>query len=203
MSLKLRLLSIYTPKFLLRRELEDLDLRTTAALQTLLKEQDPKATDSRIESRQNSLEKKREAMAWTHNQLVKELVDAVGREKAIQLGRKRLFQVGKEIGERAGKRLGVSDSLEDMIRAARIMYKVLGIEFDVLKDEKGTKMMVYQCALSQYYSADACAVLSAADEGVVQGLNPRIEMRFVDRMTSGNRNCVARIDLAEMKEVGG
>ncbi len=202
MSLKLRLLSIYTPKFLLKRELDDLDSKTTTALRQLLKEQSLQKVASTVPSQSNSLESKREEMAKTHNELVLALTEAMGREKAVELGRERLFQVGMEIGRRAGKRLGVSNSLEDMIRAAKIMYKVLGINFNILRDEKGTKMMVYQCALSHHYTPDACEVLSAADEGVVQGLNPDISMRFVERITSGHRNCVARIDVLE-KEVGG
>ena len=83
------------------------------------------------------------------------------------------------------------------------MYKALGIEFHIVRDEQGVRMIVYQCALSQYYSPDACEVLSAADEGVVQGLNPKIKMRFVERMTSGQRNCIARIDVSEIEQVSG
>jgi hypothetical protein len=137
-------------------------------------------------------------MAAAHNARVNALVEALGRERAVREGREALFPVGVMLGKEAKKRLGVGDGPDDLERAARILYRALGIEFTLEKRPDGAMMMrVHRCALAGHYTPEACEVLSAADEGVVSGLNPKLAMRFVQRMTGGSAVCIACI-----REVG-
>jgi hypothetical protein len=72
---------------------------------------------------------------------------------------------------------------------------VLGIDFEVKNTEKGIVLVVNRCQLAGHYSPDTCLVLSATDEGVVQGLNPHLSMRFHKRMAAGSPCCLAPITL--------
>ncbi|MCX6649029.1 MAG: L-2-amino-thiazoline-4-carboxylic acid hydrolase [Candidatus Bathyarchaeota archaeon] len=142
-----------------------------------------------------SINERRAAMASNHNALVKALIDGIGEDKAVEIGRAALFKVGQDLGEEARIRFSVGDSLEDLILAARVMYKVLGIDFDVHGGGKELTIEIDRCALSETYSEITCMVTSAADEGVVRGLNPSVRMRFETRITSGYPTCVARIKI--------
>jgi len=132
-------------------------------------------------------------MAYAHNIRVKALLKALGEEDALKIGRNALFKAGMKLGQEARQRLGVGDSLQDLIRAARVLYRVLGIEFRVQQSGDEVFMIVEKCSLSSYYTAMTCKILSAVDEGVVQGLNPNINLNFTERMTDGPSECVACI----------
>jgi hypothetical protein len=112
-----------------------------------------------------------------------------------------MFREGLILGHKFRRILGVGSSLEDLISAARILYKVLGIKFDIKKNKTGEIVMVVNhCDLSEYYRPDTCRVLSAADEGVVQGLNPKIKMKFQERITEGASCCLAPIHMEDDKK---
>lgn len=197
MSLRLVVLSWWTPKYIIRRELDHVSDLTTAALTSLLATHAPAplveiAREDVRPSR--TIEEKRTTMAKKHTTLVKVLEDATGRARAIEMGREALFEVGKKLGKEARDKLGVGDEPRDLIRAARIMYRVLGITFEVEQiSSANAKLIVDRCALSKGYSELTCLVLSATDEGVVRGLNPGAQMRFEERMTSGCAKCVATV----------
>jgi hypothetical protein len=143
---------------------------------------------------EGNLDDRRAAMASAHNGRVGALVEALGMEKAVELGRQALFPVGVVLGREAKARLGVGESRADLERAARVLYRALGIHFTLEDAADGTMLMrVDRCALASQYTTEACAILSAADEGVVAGLNPRLTMRFEQRMTDGPAECLARI----------
>jgi hypothetical protein len=89
--------------------------------------------------------------------------------------------------------LGVGSSFHDLETAAKILYKILGINFKIENKEGNVIMVVNRCALSKYYSPEACMVLSAADEGVVRGLNENMNMQFKERITEGASECIACI----------
>ena len=55
-------------------------------------------------------------------------------------------------------------------------------------------MIVNRCDLSKYYSHEVCIILSAADEGVVHGLNENMNMQFKKRITEGASECTACIN---------
>ena len=146
-----------------------------------------------------NLDERRKIMAITHNKLVERMVSTMGREEAIEKGRKAMFNEGLSLGTKFKKILGVGNSFDDLFTAARILYDVLGIKFSIKEvEEEGENgkiaMVVSHCALAEYYTPDTCRVLSAADEGVVQGLNPSVRIKFVKRITEGCFECLAPIN---------
>jgi hypothetical protein len=182
---------------MMAREIERIWSTTDAALDALLAEHAP---EYQMEGRQEPgrrLEERRAAMALSHERKVRALIEAVGRERAISLGREALFPVGLALGKDARDRLGIKDTKEDLLRAAGVLYRILGIEFIVESGPGGDRMEVIRCALSQHYSREACMVLSALDEGAVSGLSPRGSMLFDERITDGSPRCVARIEFRE------
>jgi hypothetical protein len=203
MSLRLRALAKRTPERVLAKELSRVDELTTAALDGLLERHAPGALarlGPRPEGSGADLEGRRDSMAAAHEARVKALVDAVGRERAVNLAREELFRVGIRLGEEARARLGVGDALEDLVLAAKVLYRVLGIEFRVEREGSGGAVIrVDRCALAQRYSDDTCLALSATDEGVVNGLNPRVTMVFEERLTAGAPECVARLHIGDVE----
>ncbi|MDW5562087.1 MAG: hypothetical protein SA339_02590 [Methanomassiliicoccus sp.] len=196
MSLRLTIASRWMPRFLMSREVQRIEARTNATLDALLRSagsHPPEGTKARAKD----LEGHRAAMAGGHEIRVRALIDALGREEAIRAARSALNDTGMELGREAKASLGVGGSSEDLMRAAAVMYRILGIEFSVLDTPDGRRMAVRRCALSQVYSHDACLMLSAVDEGVVSGLNPMASMRFTERMTGGAPCCLASITLKE------
>jgi hypothetical protein len=208
MGLRLRLASLWLPGPLLVRELERIAERTTAALDSLLEDHAPESLREirRVEETPatGSLEQRRAAMAVAQNARVEALVGAIGREEAIRLGRSSLHEVGVGLGREVRRRLGVGDDPMDLVRAARLLYRVLGIGFRV-EWQGGDKavLLVDRCALAESYSDEACLVLSAVDEGVVRGLSPRLGMSFEERIAAGAPRCVACINADSFEGAGG
>jgi hypothetical protein len=197
MNLKLILASWWTPRSVLIRELDRVAELTIRALDDLLAEHATSARSFSMQKRPSGkrLEDRRASMAEAHNKRVSALIDTLGAEEAVMVGREPMFKVGVQLGQEARRRLGVGTGMKDLVRAARIMYKVLGIEFKIEWNTLGgVTMRVSRCSLADSYSLEACMILSAADEGVVRGLNPCISMRFTERITSGSPVCVACID---------
>jgi len=208
MGLKLRLLSWWTPKWFLKRGLNELAHSTINGLEEVLIKQAPEywkdSEDLKYSSNiflKGNLQEQRMSMASIHKELVKTMIDAFGHDDAIILGRKVMFREGLALGNKFRIILGVGTSLEDLISAARILYKVLGIKFDIKEYETSEIVMVVNhCALAEYYGPDTCRVMSAADEGVVQGLNPKIKMKFQERITEGATCCLAPIHMEDDKK---
>lgn len=187
-----------TPRYIISRELDHVSDLTSAALESLLEAHAPEALgETQREELQPSetIDERRSAMAKKHATLVMALEKAVGRDKAVALGRDALFTVGWNLGKETHDKLGMDDSPRDLVRAARILYRILGIEFRVeWVGQTRAKLIVERCALAREYSELTCSVLSATDEGVIRGLNPRACMRFEEKMTGGCARCIAAIE---------
>ncbi len=194
MSLKLDLLSFWMPEFIIRKEIKYLADVTIGELDRLIMENAPSQLKSleNPQLKENSRNMRME-MASAHENRVNLLIQVLGRDKAIPLGREALFSTGQKLGSQLKERLGVGESLTELVKAAHILYKVLGIDFKVKSTEKGMVLVVNHCQLASYYSPDTCLVLSATDEGVVQGLNPHLSMKFHKRMATGSSCCLAPI----------
>ncbi len=137
-------------------------------------------------------------MARTQAKLVEALTSAIGHEGAVKLGRETLFSVGQNLGKQARSRLGVGNGPDDLTKAARILYRVLGITFHLeWYDHSDATVIIDHCDLAQQYSKLSCEVLSATDEGVIKGLQPNLTMKFKEYMTSGCKNCFADMNLDE------
>jgi L-2-amino-thiazoline-4-carboxylic acid hydrolase len=200
MGLKLRLLSWWTPQWFLKRGLNELAYSTINGLEELLIKQEIKFDKIVISNiLRGNFQERRRTMANLQNQLVKTMLETLGHDKTMKLGREAMFKEGLALGCKFKKMLGVGNSLEDLISAASILYKVLGIKFSLKRKNNGMVMVVNNCVLAEYYNPDTCRVLSAADEGVVQGLNPNLKMEFQERITEGAPCCVAPIYQKENK----
>jgi predicted ArsR family transcriptional regulator len=143
-----------------------------------------------------SIEERRTAMAVKHSNLVKRLAEVLGKEEAIRLGREAMFKIGEKLGSETCQKLGVGRSLKDLIKAAKILYRILGIEFEVeLQNPTNAVLIIKRCALAANYTELTCQILSATDEGTIRGLNQNMNMTFTERITSGQPKCKARITL--------
>lgn len=212
MGLRLRILSWWTPGWFLKKSLDDLADSTINGLEKVLNEYYASESEAKKLNESSTFhgsktalkgnwEGKRREMAAAHNELVETLMKTIGPDKAISRGREAMFQEGLFLGRRFKKILGVGDGLEDLITAARIMYTVLGIDFVVGENGNDEMVMVVNhCSLADNYNSNTCRILSAADEGVVQGLNPNIQMRFVKRITQGHDHCLAYLKIKSVNE---
>ena len=199
MGLRLRLLSWWTPKYIIRRELAYVSDHTTIAIESLLAKY--RSTEFAAATKQQmpvSLEQQRANMAQTHAKLVETLEAELGHEKAVTLCRETLFSIGESLGIQTRSRLGVGNNPKDMIEAAKILYRIFGIEFHIKwLDKSKATLIIDRCALAEHYSKLTCEVLSATDEGIIQGLQPNAKMLFKEYMTSGCKNCRADIHFNE------
>ena len=193
MSIKLRILSIWLPESILIRELE----RTSDLIDEHLDRLFSRYSISQptVEKPvKGNLKERRTVMATGQNLRVNTLVDAMGLEKALELGRDEMFKAGYKMGCEAQKRLGVGRNIKDAIVAARILYKVLGINFTVEESGENIVIRVKSCELAAQYSPETCKIMSAADEGVLKGLNKYMDMKFIKRITEGAEECTACIN---------
>jgi hypothetical protein len=199
-GLRLLILSWWTPKYIIRKELENISDRTTTALKALIAKDALKEVDvtSQKRTRPPSIQEQRASMAQTQAELVETLEAKIGHEEAVRIGREAMFLVGQNLGKQARTTLGVSDNPKDLARAAKILYRVLGIEFHLeWHDESRATAIIDRYALAEQYSKLTCEVLSATDEGVINGLQPKVTMKFKEYMTSGCKTCRANITLDE------
>lgn len=205
MSFRLACASFFVAPWVSRRELDRIAAATTAALDALLAERAPESLkvihrDERGVAR--GLAQRRGVMAQAHNVRIAALCDALG-EEGIRLARRALYRVGVELGEEARRRLNVGETEEDLLAAARLLYRILGIRFRAeYAGSNGARVRIDRCALSRVYSPETCLALSAADEGVIAGLHPGARLRFVERMTEGQSACLAWLKVHADEEEG-
>jgi hypothetical protein len=195
-GLRLLILGWWTPKYLIRKELKNISDQTTTALKSLISKYPIKEVDVTNQKQQlpTSIQQQRADMAQTQAKLVETLEAAIGHEEAVRRGRDALFSIGQNVGRQTRIKLGVSDKPKDLSKAAKILYRVLGIEFHLeWLDNLNAKVFIDRCALAEQYSKLTCEVLSATDEGVIKGLQPNVTMKFEEYMTSGCKNCRAAI----------
>lgn len=194
MSLRLTIVSLWMPRSMMAREVERIRASTDAALDELLARYAPDSVVENPNMAVHRLEDRRAAMAQGHERKVRALVQSLGRERAISLGREALFRAGLALGEEAKARLGVKDSRSDMLKAAGVLYHILGIDFVIVAGPEGERMEVSRCSLSRHYSEETCRVMSAVDEGTFKGLCPAAGLRFIRHITDGSPRCVAIVD---------
>jgi hypothetical protein len=201
MSFRLKVASALASRSTLRRELARVAEMTTAVLDEMLEDHAPDALEKvRSEDHflREDLDHLRWAMADDHRRRVHALVDAVGEEVALREGRRRMGPAGERLGAEARQRLGVDDSTEDLVAAAKLLYKVLDIGFEVEeRDDGSVTLHIGRCGLSDEYDGLTCRLMSAADAGMIRGLNPSARMEFRSRMTEGATECLADITFEE------
>jgi hypothetical protein len=197
LGLRLLFLSWWTPKYIIYQELARVDALTTNTLEALLRKFSTNSKEEKTKKEatsKGSIEQKRDAMALKHTNLVNSLVEVLGKEEAIRRGREAMFKIGEELGREICHKLGVGKSLKDLSKAAKILYRILGIEFEFeLQDSANAVLTINRCVFATNYSELTCQILSATDEGTVKGLNENMKMTFTQVMTSGLTECKAKI----------
>jgi len=101
--------------------------------------------------------------------------------------RERLRLEAREFGLALRGRLGVRSRPEAM-RAARVLYRMLGID---LHASLSGSITVRSCAFAATYGCDTCALMAAMDEGLFAGLVGEGRLEFATRLTEGAGRCVA------------
>lgn len=206
MNIKLFLLSIWVPQYFLKKELNLLAQVTLNQLDRLLQIHSPQSLSEMPELKlpfKGNLEDIRAKMAQEHNIRVKILSDSLGPEETIKIARPQMFNTGYELGLDIKNRLGLNDDLNDLIRAAKLLYQVLGIDFEFHEDDSCKPyhlkrcITIKHCSLAHYYLPLTCQVLSGTDEGVVSGLNSQVKMVFKEKITEGAPACFAAIEMKE------
>jgi len=203
MNARLAAASLWLPPWTVRREFERVAAATTSVLDSLLEQHLPGALEA-IRRDEAPLRgrprRRRTALAAAHTVRVARLVEVLGREEGIGEARRALFDAGVALGKEARQRLGVGRNRHELLSAARILYRVLGIRFRAeWRTPDEATVRIDRCALARGYSPEACLALSATDAGVVAGLWPGARLEFDERITEGREACIAHLNLPEAR----
>lgn len=109
------------------------------------------------------------------------------RRGAIEPIRQQLRQGGHALGQELRAQLHIANH-EQAMRAARLVYRAIGIE---LQGEAQGKITISSCFFSGYYSPSVCQLISALDEGLLSGLSNGGRLTFTQRITEGCDCCSA------------
>ncbi len=118
-------------------------------------------------------------------------------EQALQEGRDitaikaSLFHNAYPLGEKLHRWFGI-DEVGDVMEIGQILYQAIGVDFQ--GDSQG-EVTVKRCYFSQFYSAAACDLISALDDGVFAGLSGGGRLAFSQRITEGENYCKANLKL--------
>lgn len=177
MNWRLALLGMYLPGFLQRRSLAELHRRTAAAFG-----RDYPAVKSRT---LNGLLHDYAAFSRDQAQAV---LDDGGDLQALA---RRLRREAREMGAGLRRELHLKTD-RDFRAALRLVYRALGID---LRASAEGEVLVYRCFFSRFYSARVCGLISALDDGLVEGLSSgAYHLRFTSRLTEGASCCRALLE---------
>jgi hypothetical protein len=174
MSLRLALAEIWIPGPIRSRELGRLFALTAEAFDAPLPSLAGLSFDGMVGS----------YARWTGEQATGILADEI-RAAAI---RARLRELSLAYGRRLGRLLGLR-TRGQVMRAGRLLYRLIGIDFE--GTEEG-KIVIRRCAFSQFYTPAACALIAGLDDGVISGLSGGGRLEFDGRITEKNDACRAR-----------
>jgi hypothetical protein len=174
MNLRLTLLKLFVPLFVKKAKIQELFKLTAAAFGSTLPDL----------SGLGYRELLKEYACFAKAESDKVLTDT---RKTAEV-RSRLYKGAGETGLRLKEELKVK-TYYDVVVASRIFYRVLGIEF--FGDASGN-IALGKCFFSRYFSPDHCALISALDEGVANGLSGGT-LIFTQRITEGKGCCKANM----------
>jgi hypothetical protein len=106
---------------------------------------------------------------------------------------RRLFQNARFLGEELRRKLYVR-SREDVFRASRVLYRVLGISFEGAPDGR---VIIRDCYFSRFYTGRVCRLVSALDAGAAAGISGGGRLEFCQRITEGHDSCRASLVFKE------
>jgi hypothetical protein len=102
---------------------------------------------------------------------------------------RRLWDAANVLGRSVRRGFGVR-TREDALRAARVVYRMIGI--DLRADPHGD-VVVDRCSFAAWYSPQVCGAMSSLDAGMIAGLTGGGRLTFTERITEGSPQCLARI----------
>jgi hypothetical protein len=105
----------------------------------------------------------------------------------------RLFENARVLGGMLRRKFGVR-SRDEVIRLSRVLYNILGIDFEGRPDGE---VIIRQCAFSRHYTDRVCRLISALDAGAASGLTGGGILEFKERITEGRDCCLARLTFPE------
>jgi len=100
-----------------------------------------------------------------------------------------LYLNARQIGQNIREKLKLQ-TLEEIMQACEVIYKALKIEFH--GDLQG-QIQIRNCFFSTFYSSNVCRIISSLDEGLVAGLSGGCGLEFSQRITEGNKCCLAHL----------
>jgi hypothetical protein len=175
MNILLRMAERRLPDFIKRRELNRLYRLTASAFDLAAAPMEAPTYDERLAE---------------YARFTRDAADrCIGRGLDERIVRERLFEASREYGSLWRRRFGVS-SMKDAMRAARILYRAIGIEF--VGTETGC-IEIRKCYFSRTYSASTCGMISSIDAGIMAGLSGGKDLSFSRRITEGYDTCEARL----------
>jgi hypothetical protein len=120
---------------------------------------------------------------FTAQQSLKCLRDEASAPEVANRLRESAFEFGREIRSVLGLK-----TRSDVMRAARLLYRILGIDFRGASDGG---IIVAKCCFARFYSPETCEFISALDEGILAGLAGAGTLSFKGRITGGLPICTA------------
>lgn len=187
MNFRLALASLHVPAFVRRRKLGELVRRAADAFGAV----PPDVSD------QSLPERLRTFAAFTNEEA--ELACRQGHgDVPGSAVRARLRATARDFGQALRRDLGV-ESRADALRAARVLYRALGIDF---RGRPDGAIAIRRCYFADWYTPRVCALMSALDEGVLAGLAGGGRLEFSERITEGCRGCRATFHFDGATEAG-
>lgn len=173
MKLVLKLLDWYTPGFFKRQALSELYRATAHAFGFAMPSIARLPFQEQLQSYAIFTTEQAE-QAWE------------GKESLSRL-QARLHHNAYRLGQRLRERFGL-DQLQDAMTLARILYRIIGIEFS---GSPQGEISIRSCYFSRFYSPQVCLLISALDEGLLCGLAGGGKLTFTERITEGAPACKA------------
>ena len=170
MSMLLKIMHFYIPKFIRKKKLNELFRLTADAFQSELPEL--------------------RGLSFAECLLKYALFTKEQAERYLQSGRPleevkyRLYQNSYTFGQNLRKNLHIL-TWEESVTVLQVIYKLIGIDFHC--DRQG-EIIIKQCFFSKYYSGGVCRLISSLDEGLAAGLSGG-KLCFNQRITEGESCC--------------
>lgn len=182
MNLLLKLAQIYIPSFIKKRKLLKLFEITTQAFQCDAPDVKGLSFDKCLIEYARFTQTKAEA--------------AIRQDQNLEILKDRLYQNAYQLGQQLRKDFRIA-SLEDVMTMSKILYQILGIEF---QGNLTGEVVIKSCFFSRFYSSQVCQLISSLDEGVAAGLSGGGKLRFYQQITEGHDCCKAHFILKETQK---
>jgi hypothetical protein len=174
-NLRLRAFQLYVPASIRRNALEQL-FRVTA---------DAFGCGAPSTAGMRHHERLQRYAAFTKDRAEAAILD--GRDQCILADR--LWRSAYGLGITLRRRLRIRTT-EEALAAARIVYRILDIDFRA--NGRGD-IVIERCSFSAVYSPEICRIVSSLDAGLLAGLTDGGRLTFSRRITEGSTRCLARL----------